>query len=53
MKDPLPYELKATNEEITHVYSSADITHVYTTHAYILLFLCKIYVTHADSELTV
>lgn len=44
MKDPLPYELKATNEEITHVY---------TTHAYILLFLCKIYVTHAGSELTV
>lgn len=48
MKDPLPYELKATSEEITHVYSSAD-----TTHAYILLFLCKIHVTHAGSELTV
>lgn len=25
---PFPYELEATNEDITHIYTSEDITHV-------------------------
>lgn len=49
---PFPYELEATNEDITHIDTSEDITHVYITHVYILLFLYRIYVTHADSDLT-